>query len=59
MMSFASIICFQALEICKNASGDSLLQLWGMTLATMGIHENNYGDVLEFVPNKIIVNPQC
>ena len=59
MMFITSIICFHALENCKNASGDSLLQLWGMTLATMGIHENNNGDSLEFVPNKIIVNPQC
>ena len=59
MMSVSSIICFQALEICKNASGNSLLQQWGMTLATMGIHEDNNGDSQEFVPNKIIVNPQC
>ena len=59
MMSIPSIICFRALENCKNANGDSLLQLWGMTLATMGIHENNNGDSLEFVPNKIIVNPLC
>ena len=46
MMSVSSIICFQALEICKNANGDSLLQQWGMTLATMGNDSCNNGDSL-------------
>ena len=47
MMSVSSIICFQALEICKNVNGDSLLQQWGMTFATMGNDSCNNGDSRE------------
>jgi len=41
----------------KN-NGDVLIRDWGLTRSRLGIHLNAIGDLLEFVPSEIIVNPQ-
>ena len=38
--------------------GTTLTQLWDSTHKTMGIDENNYGDKLQLIPNKMFVCPQ-
>ena len=42
----------------NSAIGDLLPLHWGLTLSLLGTYFLAIGDVLQFIPNKVSVNPQ-